>query len=76
MLLTHAAAKPTPLDQLFIGAGWILAVAGTGTVLLNATGWLWIPALGPHFLGVVIFLAIGALAFLIIVFRRLRTGPA
>lgn len=64
-------AKPSPLDRLFIVFGWALAAIATVAVLLNAAGWLWIPTLGPHFLSVVIFLAIGALAFLVIVFRRL-----
>lgn len=66
-------ATPSPLDRLFVAIGWFLAAIGTGAVLFNAFGWLWTPALGPHFLSVVVFLAIGALAFLIIVFRRLRT---
>ena len=67
-------SKPGPLDRLFIAVGWALAAGATVVVLLNATGWLWVPALGPHFLSVVVFLAIGALAFLVIVFRRLGTS--
>ncbi|NQX89800.1 MAG: hypothetical protein HRT77_14175 [Halioglobus sp.] len=60
------------IDHFFIAAGWMLAILGIGVILLNTGGWLWTPGLGPHFFAVVLFLAIAALAFLVIVFRRLR----
>ena len=72
--LAALRATPSSLDRLFIAIGWILAATGTAAMVLNAGGWLWGPSLGPHFLSVVLFLAIGALAFLVIVFRRLQSA--